>query len=116
LGHRAAQLTVVALRSLLRFLHLEGELDRSLADAVPSVAGWGLSGLPKRLEPEQVQALLGSCDVTTVPGVGDPAILPVLARPGLRAGEVAGLSLEDIDWRAGEIVVRGKGGRSERLP
>ncbi|MCA1680194.1 MAG: site-specific integrase [Actinobacteria bacterium] len=116
LGRRAAQLTVVALRSLLRFLHLDGELERSLADAVPSVAGWRLAGLPKRLEPEQVQALLGSCDVTTVTGVRDLAILTLLARLGLRAGEVARLSLDDVDWRAGEIVVRGKGGRSERLP
>jgi integrase/recombinase XerD len=116
LGRRAAQLTVVALRSLLRFLHLEGELERSLAGAVPSVAGWRLSGLPKRLERDQVDALLKSCDKSTVVGVRDAAILTVLARLGLRAGEVAGLSLEDIDWRAGEIVVCGKGRRSERLP
>jgi len=116
LGRRAAELTVVALRSLLRFLHLEGELERSLAGAVPSVAGWRLSGLPKRLEPEQVDALLASCDISTASGVRDLAILTVLARLGLRAGEVAGLSLGDIDWRAGEIIVRGKAGRSERLP
>src|SRR5450755_913283 len=116
LGRRSAQLTVVALRSLLRFLHLNGSLDRSLAGAVPSVFAPRLSGLPKRLEPEQVDALLGSCDITTATGVRDLAILTVLARLGLRAGEVAGLSLEDIDWRAGELVVRGKGGRSERLP
>jgi len=116
LGRRAAELTVVALRSLLRFLHLEGELDRSLAGAVPSVAGWRLAGLPKRLEPAQVDALLASCDRSTVTGARDLAILTVLARLGLRAGEVARLSLEDIDWRAGEIVVCGKGERSERLP
>ncbi|MGH2844699.1 MAG: tyrosine-type recombinase/integrase [Thermoleophilaceae bacterium] len=116
LGRRAAQLTVVALRSLLRFLHLEGELERSLADAVPSVAGWRLAGVPKRLEPEQIQALLASCDRSTVTGVRDLAILTVLARLGLRAGEVAGLSLQDIDWRAGEVVVCGKAKRSERLP
>ncbi|MCA1679552.1 MAG: site-specific integrase [Actinobacteria bacterium] len=116
LGRRAAELTVVALRSLLRFLHLDGELERSLAGAVPSVAGWRLSGLPKRLEPGQVAALLASCDRSTVAGVRDLAILTVLARLGLRAGEVAGLSLEDVDWRAGEIVVCGKGERSERLP
>lgn len=116
LGHRSAELTVVALRSLLRFLHLDGELERSLAGAVPSVAGWRLSGLPKRLEPEQVDALLASCDRATGTGVRDLAILTMLARLGLRAGEVAGLSLEDVDWRAGEIVVCGKGQRSERLP
>lgn len=116
LGRRAAQLTVVALRALLRFLHLEGVLERSLAGAVPSVAGWRLSGLPKRLEPGEVDALLESCDRSTVIGLRDMAILTVLARLGLRAGEVAALSLEDIDWRAGELVVRGKGARSERLP
>jgi hypothetical protein len=116
LGRRAAQQTVVALRSLLRFLRLEGELQSSLAGAVPSVAGWRLSGLPKRAEPDQVDALLASCDSSTVIGVRDVAILTVLARLGLRAGEVAGLSVEDIGWRAGELVVRGKGGRAERLP
>jgi integrase/recombinase XerD len=116
LGRRAAQLTVVALRALLRFLHLEGVLERSLAGAVPSVAGWRLSGLPKRLEPGEVDALLASCDRSTVIGIRDRAILTVLSRLGLRAGEVAGLSLEDIDWRAGELIVRGKGARSERLP
>ena len=116
LGRRAAELTVVALRSLLRFLHLDGKLERSLVDAVPSVAGWRLSGLPKRLEPGQVQALLRSCDTSTSTGVRDLAVLTVLARLGLRAGEVAGLSLDDVDWRAGELIVCGKGDRSERLP
>jgi integrase/recombinase XerD len=116
LGLRAAQLTVVALRSLLRFLHLEGALERSLADAVPSVYGPRLSELPKRLEPGQVDALLASCDTSTVIGVRDMAILTVLARLALRAAEVAALSLGDIDWRAGELVVRGKGARCERLP
>jgi site-specific recombinase XerD len=116
MGRRAAQLTVVALRALLRFLHLEGVLERSLAGAVPSVAGWRLSVLPKRLELGQVDALLASCDRSTVIGLRDLAILTVLARLGLRAGEVSSLSLEDIDWRAGELIVRGKGTRSERLP
>jgi site-specific recombinase XerD len=116
LGRRAAQLTVVALRALLRFLHLEGVLERSLAGAVPSVAGWRLSVLPKRLEPSEVDVLLDSCDGSTVIGLRDLAILTALARLGLRAGEVAALSLEDIDWRAGELIVRGKGNRSERLP
>jgi integrase/recombinase XerD len=116
LGLRAAQLTVVALRSLLRFLHLDGALERSLAGAVPSVYGPRLSGLPKRLEASQVDALFASCDTSTVIGRRDLAILTVLARLALRAAEVAALSLEDIDWRAGELVVRGKGARCERLP
>jgi integrase/recombinase XerD len=78
-------------------LHLEGVLERSLAGAVPSVAGSRLSGLPKRLEPGEVDALLGSCDRSTVIGRRDLAIVTVLARLGLRAGEVASMSLEDID-------------------
>jgi integrase/recombinase XerD len=112
----AAKLTVTALRSLLGFLHLEGELGRPLAGAVPSVAGWRLASLPKRLEAEQVRALLASCDRATANGRRDLAIMTVLVRLGLRAGEVAALSLDDIDWPAGEIVVRGKARRDERLP
>jgi integrase/recombinase XerD len=102
--------------ALLRFLHLEGVLERSLAGAVPSVAGLRLSGLPKRLERGHVDALLESCDWSTVIGLRDVAILTVLSRLGLRAREVAGLSLEDIDWHAGVLVVRGKCTRSQRLP
>jgi integrase/recombinase XerD len=83
---------------------------------VPSIFTPRLSELPKRLEAGQVDALLASCDTATVIGVRDRAILTVLARLGLRAAEVAGLSLDDVDWRAGELVVLGKGGRSERLP
>jgi integrase/recombinase XerD len=116
MGRRAAQLTVVSLRALLRFLHLQGALERSLAGAVPSVAGWRLSGLPKRLEAGQLDAMLASCDRSRVIGLRDLAILTLLARLGLRAGEVAALSLEDIDWRAGELIICGKGNRPERLP
>ncbi len=112
----SAKLTVRALRSLLGFLYLEGMIDRPLADAVPSVASWRLSGLPKGLSPAEVAGLLGSCDRASVVGRRDLAMLMLLARLGLRAGEVARLELEDIDWRAGEIVVRGKGDRHERLP
>ncbi len=112
---KVAQLTLSALRSLLRFLHLDGRIEQSLAEVVPSVASPRLAGLPKRLEPEQVGALLAACDLDSGIGRRDLAILTMLARLGLRAGEVAGLSLEDIDWRCGEIVVRAKG-RSERLP
>ncbi|HEY7961199.1 MAG TPA: tyrosine-type recombinase/integrase [Solirubrobacteraceae bacterium] len=112
----AAKMTVCALRSLLGFLHVEGLIAESLIGAVPSAASWRLSGLPRFLEPGQAQALLDSCDQQTVVGRRDLAILTLLLRLGLRAGEVAGLSLEDLDWRAGELVVVGKGRRSERLP
>lgn len=112
----AAKMTVTALRSLLGFLHVEGLIARSLIGAVPSVASWRLSGLPRFLEDDQAQALLDSCDPQTATGRRDLAILTLLMRLGLRAGEVAGLRLEDLDWRAGELVVVGKGRRSERLP
>jgi integrase/recombinase XerD len=105
-----------ALRSLLRFLHVEGLLETSLTGAVPSIAGWRLAGLPRPLEPAQVRRLLASCDRRTAVGRRDFAILMLLARLGLRTCEVAALGLEDLDWRAGEIVVRGKGDRRERLP
>lgn len=112
----AAKMTVCALRSLLGFLHVEGLIAESLVGAVPSAASWRLSGLPRFLEDDQAQALLDSCDLQSVTGRRDLAILTLLLRLGLRAGEVAGLSLEDVDWRAGDLVVLGKGRRSERLP
>jgi site-specific recombinase XerD len=111
-----AKLTVTALRSLLGFLHVDGAVDRSLIAAVPSVAGRRLVGLPKGLEPDQVRSLLASCDTTTRCGCRDFAVLTMLVRLGVRAGEVAKLQLGDIDWRAGELVVHGKGSCTERLP
>ncbi len=114
-GRRATQLTATALRSLLGYLYLEGEIDSPLADAVPAAASPRLAGLPKALEPAEVRALLESCDPAAPCGRRDLAILTILWRLGLRAGEVASLGLDDLDFRAGELVVRGKG-RSERLP
>jgi integrase/recombinase XerD len=107
---------VTALRSLLRFLHADGLTRAGLAEAVPTVARRKLAGLPKALTSDQVAALLASCDRDTALGRRDLAILTVLWRLGLRAGEVAGLRLDDIDWRRGEITVAGKGRRCERLP
>jgi site-specific recombinase XerD len=112
----AAKMTVTALRSLLGFLHLRGLVSGPLAEAVPSTASWRLSGLPRALEPEQLRALLESCDRSTATGRRDYAVLVMLARLGLRVGEVAALRLEDVDWRAGELVIAGKGRRAERLP
>lgn len=112
----SAKLIVCALRSLLRWLHLTGAIPASLATAVPSVAGWRLSGLPRGLEPGQLRSLLTSCDRRTPTGLRDYAIMLLLARLGLRAGEVAHLGLDDVDWRHGEITVVGKGDRAERLP
>jgi integrase/recombinase XerD len=111
-----AKLTVTALRSLLGYLHVAGDIPGPLAWAVPAVATWRLASLPAPLEPGQVAAMLAGCDTGTASGRRDLALLALLARLGLRAGEVAALSLDDIDWRAGEVTVTGKGRRSERLP
>jgi len=112
----SAKLLVSALRSLLGFLHVEGVLVHSLASAVPSVAGSRLAGLPKGLPSTQVQQLLATCDQRTSVGRRDFAILTMLVRLGLRAGEIVALELGDVDWRGGELLVRGKGNRCERLP
>ena len=107
---------VGTLRPFLRFLFATGRLSHNLSGAVPSVAGSRLASLPKAAEPAVVQALLASCDRTRRTGRRDFAILVLLWRLGLRAAEVAALCLEDLDWRAGEVIVHGKGGRVERLP
>jgi site-specific recombinase XerD len=111
-----AKVIVTAMRSLLAFLYLEGTLPVALAASVPSVASWRLAALPRPLTAGQVRALLGSCDRRTSVGRRDFAMLVVLSRLGLRAGEVARLGLDDIGWRAGEVVVVGKGPKLERLP
>ena len=115
LAPKTAQRLATALRSLLRFWHLQGLTSGPLDRAVPKVANRG-PGLPRPLEPAQVQAMLAACDRGTAASRRDLAILTLLARMGLRAGEVAGLRLDDIDWRLGEITVRGKGNRRDRLP
>jgi integrase/recombinase XerD len=112
----SAKLTVTTLRSLLGFLHVEGVLPRSLAASVPRVAAWRLAPLPRGLTRAQVGRLLAACDRSRATGCRDFAVLTLLVRLGLRAGEVAGLTLDAIDWRAGELVVSGKGNRAERLP
>lgn len=111
---RAVARMVTALRSLLRFLHVDGILAGPLT--VPSTAGWSLAGSPKALPRDHVERLLAACDRSTATGCRDYAVLLLLSRLGLRAGEVAALRLEDIDWHAGEITVRGKGNRHDRLP
>jgi site-specific recombinase XerD len=111
-----ARLMVTALRSFLRFLFQRGQIEANLAEAVPAVADWRQSTIPKYLSVEEIEGLLGACDQSTSTGRRDYAILVLLARLGLRAGEVVALELDDIDWRAGEIVVRGKGLLHDRLP
>ena len=116
---RAGSLSNVAtgLRAFVRFLYLQGYTAASLAAAVPTAPGWRDGGLLRRAaEPSQVARLLASCDRRTSSGRRGFAILTVLARLGLRAEEVAALGVYDINWRAGELVVTGKGNRRDRLP
>jgi integrase/recombinase XerD len=112
----SAKAMVTALRSLLRFLHVTGRAPGPLTGAVPAVANWRLAGLPRTLSGEQVEALIEGCDTDTAVGVRDRALLVMLARLGLRTAEAAALRLEDVDWRSGQILIRGKGNRVERLP
>jgi integrase/recombinase XerD len=112
----SAKNRVTDLRSLLRFLHLEGLIAGDLAAAVPPVAGWRDTALPCTLAASEVTELLSSCDRSQLIGLRDFAILSLLARLGLRSCEVASLELDDIDWRAGELRVRGKGRGEDRLP
>jgi integrase/recombinase XerD len=105
------------LRALLRFLHASGEIPAPLAGLVPAAAGWRDARIPPPVpSADDIAALLASCDQATMTGLRDFAILTVLARLGLRAGEVAAMETGDIDWRAGEIVIRGKGRRDDRMP
>jgi site-specific recombinase XerD len=113
---RYANSIVTALRSFLRYLQQCGTITADIAAAVPGVANWRLSHLPKTLTAAQVERLLVRCDRNTPTGQRDYAILLLLARLGLRAGEIVAMTLDDLDWEAGEFIVRGKGDRQERLP
>jgi site-specific recombinase XerD len=113
---RRAQAIAAALRSFLRFLFLRGHTRTDLSLAVPTVRRWRLSAVPRHLSAPDVERLLAACDRTSVTGRRDHALLLLLARLGLRAGEVLRLELGDLRWREGEIVVRGKGFVHDRLP
>ena len=114
-SRRSTETVVYALRALLRFLHVHGLIGESLVEAVPSVAR-RREDLPRALPAGQVTLLLDGCDRATPTGRRDYAIVLLLSRLGLRRCEVAALSLDDVDWRTGEIVVHGKGSRIDRLP
>jgi len=113
---KAAQLMVTAMRSFLRFLFRYGETKNDLSSAVPTVAAWRLSDVPKYIKLEEVETLLDSCDRTTTVGRRNYSMLLLIARLGLRAGEIVGLELDDINWRASELTVRGKGEFCDCLP
>jgi site-specific recombinase XerD len=113
---KRAPLVVTALRSFLRYLFYRGIMAVDLATCVPTIATWSLSNVPRFLSGEQIEKILGSCDRETVIGKRDYALLLLLARLGLRAGEVVALTLDDFDWEAGLVTVRGKGKRVTQMP
>lgn len=115
-GVKRNGMMVSALRCFFRFLRMRGLTQNDLAGAVLGVPAWSLQGLPKGLDADQVEKLLSHCPRNTAVGRRDYAILQLLARLGLRRGEVANLCLEDIDWQAGELLICGKGRRLHRLP
>lgn len=115
-GIDSARSMVTAVRCLLRFLYVTGRIEVSLQCAVLGIADLRDRSLPRGLEAVVVDRLLSSCDRRRTVGRRDYAIVLLLSRLGLRASEVAALELEDVDWRRGEIVVHGKGGREDRLP
>jgi site-specific recombinase XerD len=108
--------TLSALRSVLRFLFVTSKTKLNLIHAVPSVPRWRLASLPKFLETSELDAVFATCDRRTLVGCRNYAVLVLLGRLGLRAGEVAALQLDDVDWTTGEIVIRGKGRSLARLP
>jgi integrase/recombinase XerD len=107
---------VTALRCFLRFLHATGRATTSLVAAVPALKTWPRTALPSVLPAGDARRLVAGCDSATPRGRRDGAIVLVLLRLGLRANEVARLTLDNIDWHAGEMMIKGKGGRLDRLP
>jgi site-specific recombinase XerD len=116
-GHGLAAQMVTGLRSFFRFAQLRGHISSDLAAVVPAIPNWEMSGPPKNLPNEAVQRVLAACDRSTLQGKRDYAILLLLARLGLRAGEIVGLQLDDVDWVNGQLTVRSKKGNGwARLP
>jgi integrase/recombinase XerD len=115
-GRGTAKNCTTALRMFLRFLIAEGQCAVGLDAAIPTLANWRLASLPRYLQPEDVERLIASCDRASAVGRRDRAILLLLARLGLRAGDIVHLHLSDIDWKGASIQVCGKGRRPTRLP
>lgn len=111
-----AKRCTTALRMFLRFLIAEGHCRPSLVGAIPMVAHWRLAALPRYLQPRDIEGIIDSCDVASPMGKRDRAILLLLARLGLRAGDIVQMRLQDIDWKGAWVHVAGKGRRQTRLP
>lgn len=116
LHRKRAKLLTTALRSFFRYARYLGRTKLDLAAAVPAVADWSMSSIPRAIATEQVRQLLASINRRTAMGCRDYAILLLLARLGLRSGEVASLELDNIDWNTGQLSVRGKSGQRSELP
>ena len=115
-GRAETRLTVTAIRAFLRFLVAEGRVSSGVERCVPTVPQWRLSSLPRYLEAADVARVVTSCDLATGHGLRDHAILLLLARLGLRAGDIVAMTVHDIDWHRGTLRVRGKGRREVLLP
>ncbi len=115
-NHASAQNVVSAVRMLLRFLVVTGRLEPGLEGAIPNVAAWRLRTLPRWLPAEEIERVITACDPSTALGARDRAIVLLLARLGLRAGEVAALCFDDIDWHRATLKIRDKCRREARLP
>jgi site-specific recombinase XerD len=115
-GYAVIKHGATALRMFVRFLIAEGRCPRGLEGAIPLVPYWRLSSLPRYLQPEEVERIVASCDLTTAVGKRDHAILLLLGRLGLRAGDIVDLHLSDLDWQNAWVQVCGKGRRQTRLP
>jgi site-specific recombinase XerD len=104
------------MRAFLRYLIADGQCAAGLDACIPALAHWRLSSLPRYLQPEEVERVIASCSATSSAGIRDRAILLLLARVGLRAGDVLRLCLSDLDWKEATIRVLGKGRRQTLLP
>jgi len=115
-GRAETRSAVTTIRAFLRFLVAEGRVHSGIQHCVPTVPQWRLSSLPRHLEMPDVERVVSSCDLTTGHGLRDHAILLLLARLGLRAGDIVRMTVTDIDWLDGSLRVHGKGRREVRLP
>ncbi len=113
---KRAKLMTTALRSFLGYLRYRGDITLDLAATVPVVANWSMTSIPRAIAADQVHQLLISVDQSTATGRRNYAILLLLARLGLRSGEVVSLELDDIDWNVGQLRVRGKTGQRNKVP
>jgi Site-specific recombinase XerD len=115
-GWAAVKNCTTSLRMFLRYLIATGQCPIGLDDAIPGTAHWRLSSLPQYIQSDEVEKVIGTCDPCTARGSRDRAILLLLARLGLRAGDIVEMSLNDIDWKEAWIQVSGKSRRQTRLP